>query len=144
MDAAAGNSVIAEKMYVDFKAFTEADQPILVGYRGISEMLMCKHVLNPMSKLNYFRRGKRMLERAIKLAPGNTELIFLRYTTQVNVPTLLNYSGDLDGDKDKLLSYLNNGMSDQTDEDLYTRIKTYMLQSTRLSAFEKNNIKNLP
>ena len=144
MDAAVDDSKVAEEMYVDFKRFPENGQAILVGYRAISEILMSKHVFNPISKVSYFRRGKRLLEKAITSEPENTELIFLRYTTQVSVPPLLNYSGNLEADEQSLLSYLKNMSSKSSDQDLYNRIKIYMLQSERLSAIEKNTIKNLP
>ncbi|TDO24137.1 hypothetical protein [Pedobacter duraquae] len=143
MDAAVENSDVAERIYGEFKAFDENGQSVLVGYRGISELLMCKHVFNPVKKIAYFRRGRALLESAIKSSPGDPELIFLRYTTQVNVPSILNYSANLDNDKDLLIAYLQKGVSGNTDQDLYCRIKNYMEQSRTLTAYERSIIKNL-
>ena len=143
MDAAVENSDVAERIYGEFKAFDENGQSVLVGYRGISELLMCKHVFNPVKKIAYFRRGKALLENAIKSSPGDPELIFLRYTTQVNVPSILNYSANLDNDKNLLMAYLQKGISGNTDQDLYCRIKNYMEQSRTLTAYERSVIKNL-
>ena len=143
MDAAVESSVVAEKIYGEFKAFDETGQSVLVGYRGISEMLMCKHVFNPVKKIAYFRRGKAFLENAIKSSPGEPELIFLRYTTQVNLPSIMNYSANLDDDKGILIAYLQKGISGNTDQDLYGRIKNYMEQSRTLTAYERSIIKNL-
>jgi len=143
MDAAVDNSSIAQKMYTSFKSFNESES-LLMGYRAISELLMCKHAFNPISKLAHFNKGKKLLEQSIKSAPGNPELIFLRYTTQVSVPSLLNYSANLKTDKNILLIYLKRGITEETDRDLYCRIREYLEQSGNLSVNERSAIKNLP
>jgi hypothetical protein len=79
--------------------FNETNNPLLFGYRGGATMLMAKHAFNPFSKLSYFKKGKIMLERAIKAERNNVELRFLRYTIQTNVPGFLNYNSDKDADR---------------------------------------------
>lgn len=69
-------------------------------------MLMAKHVINPFSKLSYFKKGRIMLEKAINTDKNNVELRFLRYTIQTSVPAFLNYSQDKKQDKEFLISSL--------------------------------------
>jgi tetratricopeptide (TPR) repeat protein len=76
---------------------------------------------------------------ALEKDPKNIELRFFRFSTQSNVPALLNYSSNINEDKMILMNYLkiNNSI---TDKDLYQRIKSYMLKSTYCSASEKQQL----
>src|SRR5688572_3560519 len=39
--------------------------PLLFGYKGVATMMMANYVFNPFSKLSQFKKGKKMLEKAI-------------------------------------------------------------------------------
>jgi hypothetical protein len=83
--------------------------------------------------------GKKLLESAIQKDLRNIELRFFRFSTQSNVPALLNYSSNINEDKMILMNYLKISSS-TTDKDLYQRIKSYMLKSTYCSASEKQQL----
>ena len=87
--------------------YHEMNSPLLFGYKAGATMLMAKHLFNPFSKLSYFKKGVKMLEKAIHHDQKNIELRFLRYTIQTNVPSFLNYSKDKDMDRAFLLSSIN-------------------------------------
>jgi hypothetical protein len=143
LDEAANNKTKAEQFNARFKNVTEAAQPILVGFKAISELILCKHVFSPISKLSHFRKGRNLLEKAIAASPNNPELSFLRYTTQSNVPSLLNYSGNLFQDKAVLVNYLRSATAKAADPDLYQRVKSYMEASKYCTPQEVKLIKSL-
>jgi hypothetical protein len=143
LDQAANNKVKAQQFNDRFKQVTEAGQPVLVGFKAISELILCKHVFSPISKLSHFRKGRGLLEKAIAASPKNPELSYFRYTTQSNVPALLNYSGNIYQDKGVLINYLKSSGSKAADPDLYNRIRSYMLGSKYCTAEELKLIKTL-
>src|SRR4051812_42287583 len=66
-------------------------QPVYSGYRGAVYMLKAQHAYMPTSKLEHFNKGKTLIESAIKAAPNEVELLFLRFTIQTNCPSFLGY-----------------------------------------------------
>ncbi|HQS05312.1 MAG: hypothetical protein B7X86_00670 [Sphingobacteriales bacterium 17-39-43] len=92
--------------------YNDKNNALFLGYRGSANMMMAKHLINPFSKLSYFKKGKLMLEKAIQFDQKNVELRFLRYTIQTNVPSFLNYSDNKENDRVFLLQSLNR-MNDQ-------------------------------
>ncbi len=104
--------------------YNEANNPLLFGYRGGATMIMAKHAFNPFSKLSHFKKGKNLLESAIKADNSNIELRFLRYTIQNSVPYFLNYSAEKKSDK----QFLNNSLPDLKDSELKKIINAYLLK----------------
>lgn len=100
----------------------EFSSAIGLGYKGVSEMMICKHINNPYSKLSSFKKGKNNLENAIKIAPKDIELRYLRYIVQNNIPFILNYSNDLNSDKKILQNYINKYKESKKDTCLYNII----------------------
>ncbi|NEU08248.1 hypothetical protein GZH53_07985 [Flavihumibacter sp. R14] len=83
----------------------------LIGYKAAATMVMAKYVLNPISKINYFRKGKNMLEKAVRNDTKNVELRFLRFTIQTNAPSFLGYNNSIKTDQQFLtvsLPYIND------------------------------------
>ncbi|MDB5020786.1 MAG: hypothetical protein JWQ28_1913 [Pedobacter sp.] len=142
LDQAANSKVLAEKFNDQFRNVNEKSLPILLGYKAISELVMCKHLINPISKLSHFRKGRNLLEIAIAASPKNPELSFFRFTTQSNVPALLNYKSDINTDKAVLINFLRSGGT-KADPDLFKRIKNYMLSSKFCTAQEIRLIEGL-
>ncbi|MBU46919.1 MAG: hypothetical protein CMD28_05755 [Flavobacteriales bacterium] len=79
--------------------FIEDNTSILIkGYEGCFYFIKCKFINNPIEKLIYFRKGKKLLETAIKEDPKSVELKFLRYSIQKNLPRFLSYHDNLERD----------------------------------------------
>ena len=120
------NSTSSEKVCKDLirelEPYNEKNNPLLFGYKGGATMLMATHVINPFSKLSYFKKGRIILEKAIQADKNNVELRFLRYTVQTNVPTFLEYSSHLD--KDRL--FLNQAVSGVKDNELKKIFTSYL------------------
>jgi len=131
----------SDRFYAQFKSLKEDREPILVGFKAMSEFMLCKHRNNPITQLNHFNKGRKLLESAIKRDNANPELLFFRLSTQSNIPSLLRYSMNIKNDKLALINYLksNNG----ADQLLYSRIKSYLLINQYTTAEEKALIRKL-
>ena len=144
MDSSVENKVVAQQFYVRLKTVKETELPVLVGFRAMSEFLLCKHVINPFSKLSHFNKGRDLLENVIKKDSANPELRLFRLSTQSNVPALLKYNSEIALDKKMLINWLTHNKSkDTADVILHKRIKTYLLINKYCTAGEKTLIKTL-
>lgn len=93
------------------------------GYQAAFHMFMAKHTGNPIKKMSYFNGGKKILEQQIKADPNNTELRFIRLCIQYYIPDYLGYRGNIEDDKDFLLSNLYKMQDDKTKDLIYTYLK---------------------
>jgi hypothetical protein len=66
---------------------------------GVGNFFMAKHVINPFSKMSYFKKGKKYLESAVANAPNNLEVRFMRYTCQKEMPDFLGYNTNIAEDR---------------------------------------------
>ena len=71
---------------------------LIKGYEGCFYFFKCKFESSPISKLIYFKKGKKLLENAIALDPYSVELKFLRYNIQTNLPKFLSYHNKIEED----------------------------------------------
>ncbi len=101
--------------------------PVLTGYDGGNIMIGASYVFNPISKLNKFNKGKKLIEKAIKISPNQIELRYIRFTIQTNLPKFLGYKDNINEDKQFMINHL--GLT--TDKDLRDRIISYLLTSKR-------------
>lgn len=121
LNKAAENKQIAESFFDKMSNIDEQSQPILLGFKAISILIMGKHSFNPYSKLKYFYWGKGLLDKAIE-KENSLELHFFRFAVQTNIPSFLPYTGDIQTDKEIIFSYLPK----TKDRDLIKRIVAYM------------------
>ncbi len=124
---ATSNEQACTKMIGLLEPFNETNNPLLFGYRGGATMLMAKHAFNPFSKLSYFKKGKLMLESAIKADHTNVELRFLRYTIQTNVPGFLNYKSDKNLDR----TFISQSLPKLKDQELKKIIIEFLLKHSK-------------
>lgn len=137
-EKAATSQKVAGELLRELEKVSE-NNPIYSGYAGAVNMIMAKFFINPISKLESFNKGKEMLERAIKDAPDDVELRFLRYTIQTNTPSFLGYSSELKTDK----AFLIWRVDDITDKDLQQRVVSFLLANGNLNETESNILKSI-
>lgn len=143
LEAAVRDSKTADEFYKSIKRI-ESGKPIIIGFKAMSELVLCKHVFNPISKLSHFHSGKDLLEKAIAIDPENIELRFYRYCTQLNVPSILNYSYNLKEDKQFLFKFIESQVKNpKKDLDLYSRIKKFLLTNKYATETDKQKLKAL-
>lgn len=80
----------------------------LEGYLGAYTMIKANHQFSPISKLNSFNSGKKILDNAINSLPNDIELRYVRYAIQISIPSFLGYKQNLKEDKEILLKQLKN------------------------------------
>jgi hypothetical protein len=104
------------------EAGVRVNDPLMLGYHGAGRMMMASHLGNPIEKLNEFSAGKAALEKAIRLAPQNTELRYLRYSIQVNTPGFLRYGKHQSED----CAFLKAGVAAVHDAGLQKAIRDFL------------------
>lgn len=119
------------------KETRESQDPLVIGYRGMSKFMICYHALNPMTKWSYFKQGTEDLERAIGMRPDLVELRFLRLSVQINAPGFLGYNKSLHADKQMVLK----GLGTIEDPIFRQRIVDYMVGSDLCTTEEKDQLK---
>ena len=91
------------------------------GYLAVAYIMKSNHSNMPWTKLNYFYKGKKLLEKAIKEEPERVELRFFRYEIQVKIPKGLRYN-NIEEDKKMLLAYISNNQNKSKDLPLFHKI----------------------
>jgi hypothetical protein len=144
LDKSLNDESAAKQLFNQLKRVDGKDEPVLLGFRAMSEFMLCKHLLNPISRISHFNKGKGLLEAAIKKDTLNPELLYFRLSTQSNIPSLLRYKMNIAADKARLINYLKAGsVQPVKDRELYQRIRSYLLINPFCSLEEKAMIRNL-
>lgn len=112
-------------------------QPLLKAYNGAAAAAAPECVVNPVSKISWFRKGKQMLDEAVDSDPSNFEIRFLRFATQDKAPGFLGYNDNLDEDKNYMLSNLPKGRSAIKDDKVFKEIAGFLQKSGNLDQKEK-------
>ncbi len=104
----------------------DSTQPMMKGMKGMAHFFMSKHAFNPLTKLEHFKKGKKILENAIREAPKNIELRFFRLQIQENVPKILNYNENIESDR----AFIDRNLDRITDQALKKIIIQYKKQNS--------------
>ncbi|RZL50642.1 MAG: hypothetical protein EOP00_03395 [Pedobacter sp.] len=112
------------------------ESPLFLGYKGAGIMIGANYAFNPISKLNKFNKGKKLIEQAIARQPKNLELRYLRFTIQTNLPKFLGYSAAIKADKE----FVINQLTITQDVDLRDRIVAYLIFSKSCNADELKKV----
>jgi len=75
----------------------EKEISILNAYKGAAQCMKANYVFSSLSKLKHFNEGKKILEESIA-EYRNVESVYLRLLIQLNVPKILGYYKEIDGD----------------------------------------------
>jgi len=129
---AAVESSASTSLSKELKSVGPDAAPLLLCYKGAALMIEAKYVLNPITKLSRFSKGKRAIEQAIAREPGNMEMRFIRFSLQTNLPGFLGYHGHIASDKQKLLA----GLANVTDKVLKENITAYLISSKKCTSEE--------
>ncbi len=78
---------------------TKKNEPVYLAYLSGLQTLWANHTINPIAKLGTFKKGRMNLERAVKMAPNNLEIRFIRLSVQRNAPRFLGYYENLETDE---------------------------------------------
>lgn len=141
--AAIGSSQAADQFLTLFTNKVISD-PLLLGYKGAAQALIAKHSWNPYTKLDYVKLANATFGDAVKAAPANGEIRFLRFSVQYYVPSFLGQSGNLQEDKAVIIQQLPELKKTMTAAEV-KEICDFLLQTHLCTAAEETQLKsNLP
>lgn len=112
-------------------------EPILIAYYGAASAAAPECGAKNFEKLRLFNKGKELLEEAIKQSPGDFEIRFLRFATQVKAPRFLGYNINIDEDKKLLIKNIETGKEQFKGSPHFNQILKFMLDSGKLNQSEK-------
>lgn len=78
--------------------FDTENNPIVYGYQLSSELIEIKFLTNPIKKLAIFKHVSQSLDSLIDQHPTSVEIRLMRYATQKEAPSFLNYNSEIEND----------------------------------------------
>lgn len=96
------------------KGIDVSEVNLIQGYQAASTCMLANYVQSPMSKLKHFNAGKKQLEALIEMNK-EIEIVYLRLLIQLNVPKILNYHQNIEGD----VAYLSENLTQASIEAKY-------------------------
>lgn len=84
---------------------SSGESPIEMAYHGAYHMLWAQYLSAPLSKLNSFKKGKKLMDSALQKRYGDPEIHFLRLTIQQHAPGILKYNTNIQEDVDQITQH---------------------------------------
>lgn len=112
------------------------------AYKGVATAMQARLVSSVSDKLSYFKKGKSLIEQAVKNDPNSVEIRFLRFSVQSNVPFILGYSGDVTDDSNFIIKAFESKKVLVTDS-FWSKVLNYLSKSSELSSAQLSRIKKL-
>jgi hypothetical protein len=111
---------------------------LILAYLGSAQAIKAKHAWNPVNKMSYLKQGFKTINQAVTKEPNNLEVRFLRFSLQFYVPSFLGYSKNIESDKDKIISLLQNQKSANLniDKKIIKDMVNFMIDSQKCDAQE--------
>ena len=84
-----------------YEAFLKVEEPTakILAYQGALEAIMTKTTWNIFKKMSYLNKSEESFKLAVKKAPNDIEIRFMRLAVQYEIPEYLGYSKDMESDK---------------------------------------------
>jgi hypothetical protein len=86
---------------------SRAKDGVILAYQAATRVLMSHHSWMPLEKLAYLKEAMGLFRQAVRQAPDNVEVRFLRFSIEHSLPAYLSESGDLDEDKATIIAQLH-------------------------------------
>ncbi|GAB4488078.1 MAG: hypothetical protein OHK0045_09410 [Raineya sp.] len=106
----------------------------ILAYKGAIAALKGNYSFFPAIKLSHFWEASSYFEKALAANPENLEAVFLRFTVECGVPSLMSYALHLQEDKKKIIALLPQS---DLEEDFKQAIAEYLIESGKCNASEK-------
>lgn len=135
MYRAVESSRVTDSLYNKLIA-QKSKNAMIIAYTGTLEALKAKHAWNPYQKLKYVSLSNKTMKSAVKAAPDDMEIRFMRFTIQHYTPGFLGFSSDIEEDKKVIVKhYKTDKLID--DQSLVQGIAKFMIKSKRCSNSEE-------
>jgi hypothetical protein len=119
---------------------SDHSQALCIAYQGALAALEAKNAWLPFTKLTYLQSALDIFRKAVRLAPDNIEVRFLRITVQKNIPAFLGLDAHIEEDKMKILNHIHD---ESTDLPMRKVIAVYLLQNLSFTPSEKQILENI-
>ena len=123
------SSEITLKLDAALLGVTTKSNPVLLAYKGAVSTLKAKFAKARSEKKEYFKEGVLFIESAVKAAPKNIEIRYIRMSVQENSPKFLGYHKSIKEDKQFLLKSYDTISS----MELKGLVKEFVLKSENFS-----------
>lgn len=133
---ASQEEMIGRKFYEQMAAY-KGTEPVVLGYKAVSEALMAKFVWSPYQKIKHVRNSGKIFQEALSENPRHPEVRFLRYTVEYSVPRYLKMSEHLTQDREIIVDHLLRFPESGVDPEGFRLMSAFMMKENHLSATEK-------
>jgi len=111
--------------FIEFAEDCNCNQAL--PYLASATMQKAQYSFYPFQKLNYFNKGKKMLENYIKEHPNNIEARYIRLLNQNETPAFLNYKKNIEEDLNFILKNIHkSNLPEEYQQTILTHIKPYL------------------
>ena len=114
----------------------QGKEALMQAYQGVALALKAKYSYNPYTKVSAVKEGSALLNAAVNRAATDTEIRFLRYSVEVNTPSMVGISTHLAADKAHMLTF-----PPLKSHALFGTIQGFMLNQSGLSEAEKQKVR---
>lgn len=109
----------------------------ILAYKGALAALKGNYSFFPAIKLSCFWEASNFFEKALSAEPENLEAIFLRFTVECSVPSLMSYALHLQEDRKKIIELLP---ASNLDKIFKKAIAQYLIDSGKCTSSEKKEL----
>lgn len=109
------------------------DSIVLLAYQGVSKAATAQFVFMPTSKYSIFKDGVKLLEQSIQ-SKKTFENVLLRVVVQVETPSFLGYTENIEEDIKYLINQLNT---------IDTKSNLYQLQLKMIKELDNDQVNEL-
>lgn len=121
---------------------SRGSDPLTMAYKGVATAMYAEVAGEVSEKLDYFNRGKQMLESAVNSDWYNAEIRFLRFSVQAEAPFFLGYRGKLEEDAYVIIDAFEKKYIDPK-TDFWRKALTFLKDSDELNADQENRLKKI-
>lgn len=114
----------------------QGKEALMQAYQGVALALKAKYSYNPYTKVSAVKEGSALLNAAVNRSAADTEIRFLRYSVEVNTPSMVGISTHLATDKAHILAF-----PPVRTHALFSTIQGFMLSQNALSEAEKQKVR---
>ncbi len=107
-------------------------------YKGATYAIKAKNKWNPWSAIKLLKKSKKKMNEAVKIAPKNLEIRFIRFAVQKNIPNYLGFSDNIEEDKKYIIKNINRFYNPQLSKEMRDYVLWFM---TEQGGYNKRQIK---
>lgn len=117
--------------------------PVMEAYRGVAIASGAPAERNPISKYRRFSEGRNLIEKSVKVLPGNAEIRMIRLSVQVSTPAFVAYASNIEEDKKIVINHLRKHIDNIDETQFHSNVLIFLLNKVKLTPDEKNLVNEM-